>query len=137
MSNPLVAWNQSARLIDKGLTDAEGAFKALDEESLANNWALTVDTKPYYVNEAFRGPMWEEGGEPSIAPTDSPSVSPSDSPAEPTEREPFPDGPGKPPVWVVILIVLGALLLAAAAAVLILLIVRRKRTAGTEKDEDI
>lgn len=127
MSNPLVAWNQSARLIDKGLTDAEGAFKALDEESLANNWALTVDTKPYYMNEAFRGPMWEEGGEPSIAPTDSPSVSPSGSPAEPTEREPFPDGPGKPPVWIVILIVLGALLLAAGITVLVIVLVKRKK----------
>ena len=135
MSNPLVSWNSTSRMISCDMTDIEGAFKVLDEESAANNWALTVDRTPYLISGSFHGPMWEEGDETTLAPAE-----PSDPGKEsetPAEREPFPEDPGRPPVWVTVLIVLGALLLAAAAAVLILLIVRRRKAAVSEKDKDI
>ena len=134
MSNPLVAWGSTSRLVAYGMTDAEGAFKVLDEESLANNWALTVDTTPYYVSGSFRGEMWTEADETTAAPTEATS-SPDGSTEAPTEREPFPDDPGGPPAWVIILIVAGSLLLAAAVAVLVVMLVRKKKKTLPEKTE--
>ena len=135
MSNPLVTWAKTSRLIDCGMTDAEGAFHVLDEESIANNWALTVDTKAYFVSGSFRGELWQEGDETTAAPTEAPTVQPSGDPAEPTEREPFPDDPGKPPAWFIILIVAGCVLAAAAIAVLVVILVKKNRHKEEENND--
>ena len=71
--------------------------------------------------------MWTENDETTAALTEAPTAVPGGSTEQPTEREPFPEGPVGPPAWVIILIVLGAVMLAAGAAVLIVLLVRRKK----------
>ena len=136
MSNPLVAWNKTPRMISNDMTDAEGAFKVLDEESLANNWALTVDTKPYFISGSFHGPMWEESDETTGAPSEDPSRGSSALPEESTEREPFPEGPGGPPAWVILLVVLGAVLLAAGLAVLVFFLVKRRKKNGQTSETE-
>ncbi len=137
MSNPLVAWNKTGRLISSDIIDAEGAFKVLDEESLANNWELTVDRTPYFVSGSFRGEMWTESDETSSAPTDAPLTEAPDSdvPAETTEREPFPEDPGGPPAWLWILIIAGAVVLAAGITVLIVVLVKRKKKVKIPEEE--
>ncbi len=137
MSNPLVAWNKTGRLISSDIIDAEGAFKVLDEESLANNWELIVDRTPYFVSGSFRGEMWTESDETSSAPTDAPLTEAPDSdvPAETTEREPFPEDPGGPPAWLWILIIAGAVVLAAGITVLIVVLVKRKKKVKIPEEE--
>ena len=133
MFNPLVLWGNTSRVTDLGITDVEGAFKVLDEESIANNWELTIDKTPYYVSGSFHGKMWQESDETTAAPTDAPTNAPStntpgsDVPTETTEREPFPEDPGGPPAWFWILIISGAVVLAAGIAVLVVVLVKRKK----------
>ncbi len=140
MSNPLVAWGKTDRLISNDIVDVEGAFKVLDEESIENNWALTVDRTPYFVSGSFRGEMWEASDETTAAPTGAPTDTPSGEapgktePAAPTEREPFPEDPGMP-LPVLILIIVSGVLLAAAAAVLVIVLVKRRKKDGLQEEE--
>ena len=140
MSNPLVAWGKTDRLISNDIVDVEGAFKVLDEESVENNWALTVNRTPYFVSGSFRGEMWEASDETTAAPTGAPTDTPSGEtpgktePAAPTEREPFPEDPGMP-LPVLILIIVSGVLLAAAVAVLVIVLVKRRKKDGLQEEE--
>lgn len=136
MSNPLVAWGKTDRLISNDIVDVEGAFQVLDEESVENNWALTVDRTPYFVSGSFRGEMWEAAEETTAAPTEAPSEGASGQTelTAPTEREPFPEDPGMP-LPVLILIIVSGVLLAAAVTVLIIVLVKRRKKDGLQEEE--
>ena len=143
MSNPLVAWSKTSRLISSDLVDVEGAFQVLDQESIENNWALTIDRTPYFVSGSFHGEMWEKAEETTAAPTEAPTEAPSGATAEPTEpaetteREPFPEDPGMPVPVLILIIVSGVLLAAAAAVLIVMLVKRRKKKELKEVEEEL
>ncbi|MBO4411467.1 MAG: bifunctional metallophosphatase/5'-nucleotidase [Lachnospiraceae bacterium] len=81
LSNPLLAWNRSGKLVSNDTVDVEGAFRVFDEESAANHWELSVDLKAYLIEGSFTGEKW--------TPADEKSTDPADM--EPTEGETVPE----------------------------------------------
>ena len=49
LSNPLLEWNDSPRLLSRGLVDNENAVRVLREEAALSGGKLHVDTAPHFI----------------------------------------------------------------------------------------
>ena len=49
LSNPLLEWNDSPRLLSRGLVDNENAVRVLREEAALSGGELHVDTTPHFI----------------------------------------------------------------------------------------
>ena len=57
-SNPLIEWNNDARLVSHESLIRDGAFKVLEQEAAENDGHLNIDTHSYFINEHKQDPHW-------------------------------------------------------------------------------
>lgn len=58
VSNPLIAWNSTERLVSSDLVDVEGALEVLRREAAENDGHLYVDDKAHFTEREFKDPGW-------------------------------------------------------------------------------
>ena len=58
VSNPLIAWNKTSRLISSDIVDVDGALTVLRDEASRNNGLLTVDPKAHFLSRSLSDPKW-------------------------------------------------------------------------------
>ena len=63
VSNPLVGWNDTERLLDHNAIDVESALVLLKEESAANNGYLYVDDSPHFINGNYQPLLGDVDGD--------------------------------------------------------------------------